>query len=244
MLGQWMAAVLCAGPGAVLSHRSAAELWGILRLQPGPTVVSIPSRSPRRRAGIVIHRRSELGPEHVTSHQGIPLTTVVCTFVDIAPLLSRGEFERAIGEADKLGLTDPESLREGLAPFSGWRGIAVLRTTLDRHTVALTESELERAFLSLARRAGLPPPQTQQWVNGFRVDFFWPELGLVVETDGLTYHRTPAQQNKDLRRKQAHLAAGLTPLSFSHSQVYFEPRYVEAKLAEVAALCRRSLARE
>ena len=70
----------------------------------------------------------------------------------------------------------------------------MLRELLDRSNFSLTDSELERRFLPLAHSAGLPPPQTRRRVNGFRVDFFWPELGLVVETDGLTYHRTPVAQ--------------------------------------------------
>lgn len=72
--------------------------------------------------------------------------------------------------------------------------MAVLRELLDRQTFTLTDSALERLFLPIARRAGLPPPLTGQLVNGFRVDFHWPALALVVETDGLRYHRTPAQQ--------------------------------------------------
>ncbi len=67
-----------------------------------------------------------------------------------------------------------------------------------------------------------------------RTDFYWPDLGLVVETDGLRYHRTPAQQAKDRRRDQAHTAAGLTPLRFTHGQIAFEPAYVRATLEEVA----------
>ncbi len=77
-------------------------------------------------------------------------------------------------------------------------------------------------------------PKTQQRVNGFKVDFYWPELGLVVETDGLRYHRTPAQQARDQLRDQAHTAAGLTPLRFSHAQVRFGPERVRVTLAAVA----------
>jgi very-short-patch-repair endonuclease len=73
-------------------------------------------------------------------------------------------------------------------------------------------------------------------VNGFVVDFYWPDLGLVVETDGLRYHRTPAQQARDRLRDQVHLAAGMTPLRFTHAQVRFEPEYVERILASV--VCR------
>jgi very-short-patch-repair endonuclease len=141
---------------------------------------------------------------------------------------------RAISEADKLRLTDPDrllSLLEGLPPRPG---VAVLRDTLTRHMFRLTDSELERLFVPLAIEAGLSPPQTRQVVNGYRVDFWWPELGLVVETDGLTYHRTAAQQAADRRRDQAHTAAGLTQLRFTHWQVRFDPRHVVATLASVA----------
>ena len=102
----------------------------------------------------------------------------------------------------------------------------------------LTESELEQLFLPIARRAGLGLPITRALVNGFKVDFYWPELGLVVETDGLRYHRTPAQQARDRIRDQTHSAAGLTPLRFTHAQVRFETEYVEATVAKVARRLR------
>jgi very-short-patch-repair endonuclease len=105
-----------------------------------------------------------------------------------------------------------------------------LREILDRVEFVLTDSALERRFLPLARSAGLPKPSTQQWVNGFRVDFYWPDLGLVVETDGLRYHRTASQQTKDRVRDQAHIAAGLTPLRFTHWQVRYDPQHVERTL--------------
>jgi hypothetical protein len=109
-----------------------------------------------------------------------------------------------------------------------------LRELLDRRTFTLTDSELERRFLPLARAAGLGPPLTGAFVSGFKVDFFWRELGLVVETDGLRYHRTPAQQAKDRLRDQTHIANGLTVLRFTHAQVRFEPERVRATLASVA----------
>jgi very-short-patch-repair endonuclease len=80
----------------------------------------------------------------------------------------------------------------------------------------------------------LPRPLTAQIVNGEEVDFFWPELGLVIETDGLTYHRTPQQQAKDLARDQKHVASGLTCCRFSHGQIRYEPKRVEAVLRALA----------
>jgi very-short-patch-repair endonuclease len=75
-------------------------------------------------------------------------------------------------------------------------------------------------------------------VNGFRVDFYWPDLGLVVETDGLRYHRTPARQARDRRRDQTHTAAGLTPLRFTHAQVRHEPTHVRETLRRTASRLR------
>ena len=233
-----MAAVLSCGAGAVLSHGSAAALWEIGDERRGMIEVSIVAQSPRRRRGVVAHRRFSLLANDVTQHDGIPVTTPTCTLVDLAARLGRGRLERAIREADKRDLTDPEALRVALDHMGGRAGVAVLRDALDRRTLVLTDSELERRFLPIARRAGLPPPQTQRIVNGFRVDFYWRELGLVVETDGLRYHRTPAQQAADRVRDQAHTAAGLTPLRFTHAQVAYERQHVEVTLRATATRLR------
>lgn len=160
------------------------------------------------------------------------MTDLVSTLVDLASCLPDWQLERAVNEADRLDLIDPESLRQALDPLPRRLGLARLRAMLDRHT--RTDSGLERRFLSLARAAGLPPPDTQASVNGFRVDFFWPELGMVVETDGLRYHRTSAQQAKDRRRDHVHAAAGLTALRFAEAQIRHEPDRVIATLAAVA----------
>ena len=234
--GVWMAAVLGCGPGAALSHGSAAALWGISARSAGIEVSVLPSNRARP-CGIVVHRRRRLARD-VTRREGIPVTTPVRTLLDVAVRLDRGELEAAVNQADKLDLIDPEELRSALDGFGRQPGVAPLRETLDRRTFTLTDSELERRFLAVARRAGLPRPATQQWVNGFRVDFHWPELGLVVETDGLRYHRTPGQQARDRLRDQAHAAAGLTPLRFTHQQVAHGARHVEATLTAVARRLR------
>jgi len=117
--------------------------------------------------------------------------------------------------------------------------VVQLRRTLDRRTYTMTDTQLERRFLPIARRAGLPKPRTQEWINGFKVDFWWPELGLVVETDGLRYHRTPAGQALDRLKDQTHAATGLTPLRFTRAQVRYEPARVQAVLGDVAHRLRR-----
>jgi very-short-patch-repair endonuclease len=234
--GRWMAAVLTCGPKAVLSHGSAAALWGIGELERGGEIeISVPRSVVRSGAGIRIHRRAGLADRDLAERRGIPVTSLVLTFVDLAARLPGRRLEAMINQADKAGLIDPESLREGLERYSGRPGAARLRRTLDRRTFTLNDSDLERLFKPLAREAGLPLPETKQWVNGFEVDFYWPDLGLVVETDGLRYHRTPAEQARDRLRDQAHTSEGLTPLRFTHAQVKFEPEHVERTLAKVAS---------
>jgi very-short-patch-repair endonuclease len=233
--GRWMAAVLACGEEAHLSHRSAAALWGLPTRRTEEIHVSMPvHRRGRRRPGIVVHRRTLLGPDDRATHREIPVTAPIATLIDLATSLSRDEREAAVNEADKLGLVDSETLRAALDEVRARPGVAALRRTLDAPTFTLTDSALERAFLKLARQSGLPRPETQAIVNGYRVDFFWPELGLVVETDGLTYHRTPAQQARDRERDQAHTAAGLTALRFTHAQVSREASRVRSTLQAVA----------
>jgi very-short-patch-repair endonuclease len=231
--GRWMAAVLMCGPDAALSHESAAALLEIRADRSGVIEVSVPGHAARRPPGVRVHRRARRGAWEVTRHHGIPVTSPACTLVDLAARLTRAGLEAAVNEADKRDLIDPESLRSALDQLARRPGVATLRELLDRVTFSLTDSELERYFLPIARRAGLASPETQATVNGFVVDFYWPDLGLVVETDGLRYHRTPVQQARDRLRDQIHLKAGVTPLRFTHAQVRFEPEYVEEILASV-----------
>lgn len=233
--GTWMAAVLAAGPRALLSHITAAILWGLLADTGGPIEVSVPVDQTPERPGIVVHRRTSAILAEGTTHHAIPVTCVAGTLIDLAARLRPGSLERAVSEADRLDLIDPEALRATLRHAPRRPGIGVLKRTLDRHTFSETDSELERRFLRLVERGGLPKPRTRQIVNGVRVDFHWPALGLIVETDGLRYHRTPAQQAADRSRDQTHTAAGLTTLRFTHAQVVREP---EETLATTRATIR------
>jgi hypothetical protein len=231
-LGEWMAAVLSCGPAAALSHRSAAALWGIAPHDPAAAIdVIVAAGARHRQPGIVAHR----GEREITRRHGIPVTTPTCTLVDLAASLDARALEAAVNEADRLDLVDPEALREALDDLTRRPGLGRLRRLLDRLTFTLTDSELERRFLPLAKAAGLPPPLAGVRLNGFKVDFFWPALGLVIETDGLRYHRTPSQQARDRLRDQVHTAAGLTPLRFTHAQIAFERRRVRATLAAVGS---------
>jgi very-short-patch-repair endonuclease len=232
--GRWMAAILACGDGAVLSHSSAAALWRIGFEWRSEIELSLPSQSHRKVPGLRIHRRPSLQSHDTTTRHGIPVTTPIQTLIDLALRLDRRGIERAINEADKYDLVHPPELRKALDLRNGEPGVARLRHILDRRTFRLTKEELERRFLPLVRKAGLPVPLTGQWVNEFEVDFYWPDLGLVVETDGLRYHRTPAEQARDRLRDQAHTAAGLTQLRFTHEQVRYEPEHVLAVLRAVA----------
>jgi len=187
-----------------------------------------------------VYRRSNLRSADLTFRDGIPVTAPVRTLIDVARSLDRARLERAINEADRLELVDPETLLVALVEYPGVPGVGPLRAILGERTFRLTDSELARRFLSLVAAAGMPTPVTGIRLNGFKVDFYWPDLGLVVETDGLRYHRTPAQQARDRLRDQAHAAAGLTPLRFTHAQVRFDATHVRETLVVVARRLERA----
>jgi very-short-patch-repair endonuclease len=234
--GRWMAAVLACGTDAVLSHRSAAQLWGIGYEEPGRIDVTIRRRSTLERTGTKVRSRPKLPERSVFRRFGIPVTHPVQTLIDLATELKPMRLERAVNQADVHDLVDPETLRDSLDAYPGIPGVKKLRTMLDRHTFRLSDSDLEILFRPLARAAALPSPYSKHWVHGYEVDFWFPDLGLVVETDGLRYHRTPAQQARMVKRDQTHTAAGLRVLRFTHWQVAYAPTEVTDILRRMRAI--------
>lgn len=237
--GGWMAAILACGEGAFLTHLSAGAHYGVCEERPGRIEVGVTRAHLVGPPDLRVRRRLSLRSQDVGHLQRIPITSPVRTMLDLATVVGPKSLARAVNEADKLEVIDVETLRRELGAYAGQAGVRPLRTLLDRDTFVLTEEELERLFLPLARDAGLPLPKTKEMVNGYEVDFFWPELRLVVETDGLRYHRTPLAQAKDVRRDQTHTAAGYTRLRFSHHQVKYEPAYVRDILSATAARLSR-----
>ncbi len=230
--GRWMAAVLACGPGAVLSDLTAALLWGMRKRGATHIHVTVPAAKNPRIPGVKVHRRTAVA---AARKDGIPVTTPIQTIVHLAARATPRELEALINEADALDLVHPCELRAGVEELPPQPGLKAVRELLDRQTLTLTRSELERRFLRIAERAGLPPPQTNVEVNGFEVDFYFPDLDLVVETDGGRFHRTPAQQTRDRVREHAHAVAGVEPLRFTHGQVAFDEAHVEATLRAVCA---------
>lgn len=225
-----MAAVLAGGEGAALSHRSAAALWEIGSEEGGRIDVSVRRRCELRRPGVRFHGRPRLRAEDILHREDIPVTSPSQTLLDLATELDSIPLERAVNDADKRGLIDPEALRDELTRFDGQPGVRPLRHLLDKLFFQLSDSDLEIYFRRIIKAAKLPMPLSKQWVNDFEVDFFWPDLGLVVETDGLRYHRTPSAQMRDARRDRAHVMAGMTPLRFTHYEVRYEPGRVRIAL--------------
>ncbi|MDQ3571287.1 MAG: DUF559 domain-containing protein [Actinomycetota bacterium] len=232
--GDWTAAILASADDAGLSHESAGVLFGAWAAESRGIEVSFARGRSARRPEVLAHRRVPEVLSRVTTYRGIRVTEPAQTIVDLASRSTDRQVERTINEFDRLDLIDPEDLRGAIDGFGPIPGLRRVRRVLDRHTFVLTHTELERLFLPIARRAGLPRPVGQHRRNGFRVDFYWPHLRLVVETDGLRHHRTPAHQARDTIRDHAHLAAGDYPLRFTHAQVKYDSGYVEKTLGRIA----------
>ena len=238
--GKWMAAVFASGADAVLSHGSAAALWGI-GSEWRMIEISVRRHSRPRLRGIKARSRPALPVGDITVHRGIPVTTPARTILDRAATpISDASLERLVNEADAARAIDLDvpALRRYCDVRPGEPGIKRLRKLLDPEAFRLSDSELERIFRPLALAAGLAQPLTKVVVSGYEVDFYWPDLGLVVEADSLRYHRNAIKQARDLRRDQVHTAAGLTTLRFTHWQVAHEPRHVGATLASTAERLR------
>lgn len=233
--GRWIAALFACGKTAALSHDSAAEFWELKRGFTTPIHVSVLIQR-RSRDDIAVHTPSAL---NATTRDGVRVTTPAQTLVDVARGWSTADLEQAIGEATLRGLVTLQSLRT--AASNAGRPGAPLRNVIERLTFRVTQSELEREFLRLIAKAGLPLPETQTRFGRYRVDFYWPAINLVVETDGGRFHATARQQAEDRRRDQAHIRAGRIPLRTTHWQVFKEPAETTALLADVftACECRR-----
>ena len=238
--GRFMAAILACGEGAVLSHRSASALWGLTREAPVRVDVTRIGAGGHKRPGITFHRTRRLPDHERTTVDGIPVTSVARTLLDLIDVMS---IDSPVAKADRRGVLDPAAVHRAIADNPGRRGTKRLLAAVD--APMLTRSELEEAFLALVRRAHLPIPLVNHRVAGIEVDFHWPDHRLVVETDGAAFHADRAAQERDREREALLARAGQRTHRFTHRQVLHDPREVEATLrALLGAVWSRTVERE
>ncbi len=230
------AALLSAGPSAVLSHRTAAALWGLTEPNPEVIDVTVVGSRPRPRAGIRLHYARSL--RDVTSHHNLRVTTVARTLIDFAAQASTSELADAFGEARaKRRLTDAKlAFALNRAP-SNHPGAAVVRA-MQREGGTYDRSRAERLMRRHLRAAGLPQPQVNAILLGHLADFLWPDQKLIVEVDGYDTHGNRAAFEADRRRDQVHVAAGYVVIRVTWRQLQREPLAVIAAIAQ--ALARRA----
>jgi very-short-patch-repair endonuclease len=229
-----MAAVLAIGPDAVLSHRSAAALWGMRATGRGRIEVTV-ARNPRTRPTIQVHA-AQLPADEVTTEHGIPVTTPARTLLDLAAVLDAGQVERAMNEAEFLRLTDPTSLDDLVDRHRGRPGTRTIRELLKTHNIGatITRSELEARFLRFLDDAVLPRPRMNvslqledRWIEA---DCVWPDQRVIAELDGHASHATTAGFERDRARDRALQAAGWRVIRITWRQLHEEPDAVARDL--------------
>jgi predicted transcriptional regulator of viral defense system len=236
--GFWLAAVLAAGNGALLSHREAAALHG---LRPAErTTVDVTAAARRRVPGVAVHRVERLAAEDATTVDGIPVTSVARTLVDLATVISPQALRSAVDEAERSNRLDVRAIEAALGRVRGRNGSghALLRAALaDLAAIGTTatRSRLEERFLGLLDAHGLPRPSANAWTNAMEVDAAWPRARLAVELDGWGAHSTRAAFQRDRTRSNDLQAEGWAILRFTHDDVVRRP-------AEIAERVRRRLA--
>jgi very-short-patch-repair endonuclease len=224
---RWRAALLACGAGATLSHQSAGVVWGLVR-RDSSTHVSVPRERRVHHPRIHVHRPAM--PPRPRWVDGLRVSAPLDTLVDLAASSTESQLEGLVDEAAREQLINLDSAADRVQAIRrrGARRLMRVLAAADQ-----TDSDLEDVFLELVRAARLPEPRTQQRICGFRVDFLWPDVRLVVETDGLAFHRTRRQQAKDRIRDQRLTAAGYTCLRFTDHQVRHQPDSVIRTLVQV-----------
>jgi hypothetical protein len=240
--GRCLAAVLSCGDGALLSHRSAAWLWGMTTQLRMPVEVTSPS--PRRtRDALRVHSAQALLAEDRDSSNGIPVTAVPRTLLDYAAVDPR-YLGWALDRAERRGLIDLVAIDVLLSRSVGFRGVARLREALRIfRTPAFTRSGLERRFLALLGNAGLPRPSINCFVAGYELDAYWPTERFAVELDTYDYHggHTPFEEDR-LRQEDLKLA-GIEMTRITGIRMDREPKSVADRLRRLLAQRRRHLRR-
>ncbi|MGE4427923.1 MAG: DUF559 domain-containing protein [Solirubrobacteraceae bacterium] len=223
--GWWMASVLACGEGALLSHRAAGCLWGLLDGTPARTDVTL-TRTPTTLAGVHGHRTRTITAADRAEHDGIPCTSVPRTLVDLATLLDERRLDRAVRRAEELRLYDRDAVEAMIArrrPGTRLLRGAVDALFRDTRDGIRTREELERRFLDLVRRHGFAIPATNVMVptpwSDWEVDAFWPGLRLIIELDGWSTHQDRESFRRDHERTADLSAAGYRVVRLDWDQV-------------------------
>jgi hypothetical protein len=234
--GAWLAAVFAVGPDAVLSHRSAAALWG-MRHATGARAEVITERTLRSRPRLQL-RQSTLRADERTTHDGIPVITPPRTLLDLAAVVPPHQVERAMNEAERLGLADPLTLDALLHRHAGRAGTTALRRALERAApggTTLTRSELEARFLAFLDDHGLERPATNvpltlRDASRIEADCVWRRRRLVVELDGYATHAGRAAFDRDRARDRRLTAAGWRVVRVTWRHLHEEPHALADEL--------------
>ena len=237
-----MAAVLACGDEAVLSHRSAAALYGLRPTARTSIDVTVPRPTARSRPGIDVHRVKRLHPDDWTTLDQIPTTTVARTLLDLAEVVRTSDLNKAFEEAERRRLVDLSSLEALLARSRGRHGLRAVKALCAdaKASLAHTQSELEAAFLRFCADHGIPRPQTNVQVGAFTVDALWPTHSLIVELDGYAFHGTTRQAFERDRIRDAELQrAGYRVVRLTWRRLHREPAAVAATLTGLLASIAR-----
>jgi very-short-patch-repair endonuclease len=239
--GRAMAAVLSAGSDALLSHQSAAWLWGISAWPPPVPEVVVTSTVRHTRTDIRIHSSRTIQVEDRAVAEETPSTAVPRTLLDLAGA-AHGNVRWALPRAKRLGLLDLIEIDRMLKRSRGLRGVARLRLALDRYrTRVFTRSDLERDFLQLVQRAGLPRPSTNLFVAGYELDAYWSDLRFAVELDTYDYHGDEISFEEDRLRQEDLKLAGVEMVRITGERMDREPRAVSTRLSQLLQLRRQEL---
>jgi very-short-patch-repair endonuclease/predicted transcriptional regulator of viral defense system len=233
------AALLACGRGSVVSHRSAARLWGLpaWRDWSGPIEVTVPGGNPGRKPGLMVHRAHKLDRRDVRPVDGIPATAPARTLLDLATVMPIDELELALADAHARRLLRPIDLADALDRNRGRRGAKALRALLALALGnGLTRSQAERRMLALLREAALPLPNANARAGHYEVDFLWSDQKVIVEVDGYAFHSARQSFERDRERDAVLVARGYVVMRVTWRQLVARRHALVARIAAALAV--------
>jgi hypothetical protein len=236
-----MAAVLVFPQRAVLSHDSAAWLWGLTTTAPREVELTVAARG-NRRPGLRVHRVWSLPPEERTTHEGLPVTSVARTLADLAGTSSSRQLARLVDRAKRRDKLDLAAVDRALGRRPGSYGEGQLQEVLRLYRQPVFDrARSELLFLDAIHDAGLSLPSINLWVAGYEIDAYWEEERFAVEIDGWGTHGTRRAFEEDRLRQEDLKLAGIDSIRISAKRIEDEPRVVARRLKLLLARRRKEL---
>lgn len=223
-----IAALLACGSDSLLSHRTAAAVYGLREIATRRIEVTVPAGCVRRRSGLVIHRTSvPLDRTEVRVRGNLRVSSVPRMLIELAPSEKPAELDRLITQGVRKRILDIEAVERALAKHRQRPGVGKLARAFEEYRPKPDrKSDLERAFDTLIAGTDVPEPLRNIFIEGWEIDCYWPDAKFAVELDGRPYHVAVRDMDKDKYKDAKLMLVGTTVMRITDTRFELDPQGV------------------